>query len=151
MSLIGITATRALDDTGRGDIVALLSYLNPEEDAVIVGGCVGGDAFAGEVAKTMGLKVHVVLPEDDSQVDPIWVNYAATWELGGPYRERNERIVALADAVWAFPNHATQKEDPRSGTWMTINLARRAKKLVYLKPQHAKAAKSTDVAAASTP
>ena len=89
----------------------------------------------------MGLKVHVVLPEDDSQVDPIWVNYATTWELGGPYRERNERIVALADAVWAFPNHAAQKDEPRSGTWMTINIARRAKKLVYLKPQHARPVK----------
>ena len=136
MALIGITGTRALDDTGRANIVALLSYLDPAEDAVIVGGCVGVDAFAGQVAHTMGLKVHVVLPEDDSQVDTSWVNYANTWELGGVYRKRNERIVELADGVWAFPNHATQKEDPHSGTWMTINIAKRAKKLAYLTPQH---------------
>jgi hypothetical protein len=139
MALIGITGTRALDDTGRSNIVALLSYLDPEEDAVVVGGCVGADAFAGQVAHTMGLTVHVVLPEDDSQVDPSWVTYATTYEVSGPYRQRNERIVAIADGMWAFPNHATQKEDPHSGTWMTINIAKRAKKLAYLKPQHAHA------------
>lgn len=135
MMRVGITATRQLDDAGRQNIIAALKCLEPPGDSIVVGGCYGGDQFALEVAYFMGIDAHVVLPEDQSQVDDNWVNFAATCEDGGPYRQRNERIVALADCVWAFPNHDSQRRDPRSGTWMTINIARRAKKPVLVRPQ----------------
>ena len=141
----GITATRALNDVGRSNIVTLLSLLDPERDSLILGGCTGGDAFAGSVALTMGLKAHVVLLANARQVDPEWNAYATTWEVQPTPRLRNEKIVDLSDQVWAFPNHATQKEDPRSGTWMTINIAKRSDKLASVKPQHPKAPTDVDL------
>jgi predicted Rossmann fold nucleotide-binding protein DprA/Smf involved in DNA uptake len=142
VSIIGITGTRQLNDAGRQHIILALLDLDPAKDSIVCGGCRGVDAFAGQVAKLMGLKVMVALPEDDSQTDTSWISYAATFKVVGPYRERNQYIVDHCDGVWAFPNHATQQEDPHSGTWMTVNMAKRAKKLAYLKPQHPKQARS---------
>jgi hypothetical protein len=43
------------------------------------------------------------------------------------YRYRNGRMVRMADRMIAFPHK--QLEVPRSGTWMTANMAKRADKL----------------------
>jgi hypothetical protein len=142
VSIIGITGTRQLNDTGREHIVLALLSLDPATDSIVCGGCHGADAFARQVAKLMGIKVMAALPEDTSQTDTSWISYATTWKVVGPYRERNQFIVDLCDGLWAFPNHATQKDDPHSGTWMTVNMAKRARKLALLKPQHAKAGRS---------
>ena len=141
MAVIGITGTRQLNDTGRQQIVLALLALNPDTDSVVCGGCVGADAFAGQVAKLMGIPVFVALPSDDSQVDTSWVRYAETWRVIGPYKERNQHIVNISDGVWAFPN-LPEKQEPRSGTWMTVRMARRAKKLALLKLQHPKTGRS---------
>lgn len=136
MTIIGCTGTRHLDDAGRNLIVDALSELDPHTDRLVVGGCVGADAYIGAVAKALGLPVHVVLPADRKLVDPHWRAYADSWEEGGVYRQRNQRIVDLADYVFAFPNYPEAEDNPHSGTWMTVRMARRAKKLAYLKPQH---------------
>jgi hypothetical protein len=135
MAVIGITGTRQLNDTGRESIVKALLDLDPNTDSIMTGGCVGVDAFAGQVAHLMGITVMVALPVDDSQTDTSWITYAATFKVVGEYRERNQWIVDHSDGVWAFPD-LPEKQEPRSGTWMCVRMARKAKKLAYLKLQH---------------
>jgi hypothetical protein len=42
-----------------------------------------------------------------------------------PYRDRNEKILEYTDVLIALPLHP-EEEQPRSGTWMTIRMAKKA-------------------------
>ena len=123
---IGITATRALTPTGQQHITDALSKAAKEGcEMVIVGGAIGGDAFAARAAHALRLWVRVILPLDTKEVDPDWRQYADEAEGSYPYRERNTRIVDQCSTLYAFP--AYPEDDPRSkrsGTWMTVRIAR---------------------------
>jgi len=140
--IVGITGTRALDDTGRQSIFDAISMLDPLEDSLIVGGCVGADAFAALVATAFGIPVAAIVPLLDEQwvkrwADEDWMFFTTLgWSATDSTRTRNEQLVAQADQVWAFPDRAEGKDNPRSGTWMTIRMARRANKLTLLLVQH---------------
>jgi len=98
-------------------------------DLVVTGGCIGGDHEIAKTATKLGLAVHTVLPTDTSRVDPEWEEWCVSWERmpeGTTYRNRNERLVELGNKLFGFPN-LPESRDVRSGTWMTIRIARMAK------------------------
>lgn len=134
--ILGVTGTRHLNERGRRHIAAALAEYEPADTTLVVGGCVGADEFAGRTGRDMGMTVHVVLPRERRWVDPLWGEYATTSEEGGVYRARNERIVALATEMVAFPNHPEGRDNPHSGTWMTIRIARRVGKPITITPQN---------------
>lgn len=129
---VGWTGTRRLTDDMRRFIDTAIDKLHGAV-WVITGGCVGVDAYVAEVAFRRGLHVHTILPADRSRVDPQWRDHCTTYEemsRGTTYRDRNERIVALTTTdMFAVPE--ASEDDPisrRSGTWMTVRIARRARK-----------------------
>jgi len=137
----GYTATRQYRPMEHDAIVAEhlgQSLIAEDEDATFVtGGCRGGDRAVGTIAVVMypDARHEVVLPADRSQVDPWWAepeyltaNIAIVeCPAGTDFRYRNTRIVDLSDKVTALPYGRLER--PRSGTWMTANIARRAGKL----------------------
>lgn len=137
---VGVTGTRDLDKTGRDNIVAALAALMGEGvEAIVVGGCVGADAWAGATAKRLGFWVKVILPENQKELDPAWESYADEADGPYPYRERNQRIVDEVTLMLAFP--ALPEQHPkslRSGTWMTIRMAHRRAIPVRVFTQHTK-------------
>lgn len=58
-----------------------------------------------------------------------WVSLPAMRDAASAYRARNEEVVRLSDALLAFPE-GSEEDHPRSGTWMTVRLARKAGKPV---------------------
>lgn len=135
--VIGFTATRHVRGESDEAVIdrVLLDLWSEGIRDIVTGGCYGGDAVIAAAAKARGFRVHTVLPAVMAQVDGRWKEHCTTWEqtamTAEPYRTRNERIVALADRLVAFPERA--EDDPRSrrsGTWMTVRIARRAGKPV---------------------
>jgi len=111
----------------------------------VTGACIGVDqAIAGMVAKHWPTRnQRIVVPRNRTRVDEVWLATfgaahervaAAFMPRGTTYRERNlamlgEGFVGVApvvpDLLVAFP--AYPQGDPRSarsGTWMTVRLAR---------------------------
>ena len=128
--IYGVTGTKTPQ---RGDVHLLLAVANslPPDATVVTGACVGVDALFARCAKRVGLKVHTVVPADRSRVDPQWFDWCDSFEEmpeGTDYRARNERVVALITAaLMGFPSQAEDHPGMRrSGTWMTIRLAKRA-------------------------
>jgi hypothetical protein len=140
--IVGITGTRALDDTGRQNLYDALSILDPARDSVIVGGCVGADAFAALVATSFGLPLFLCYPAEDKAWMSRWFDpdcmllQTTGWEATFTTRQRNQYLVQSSDQVWAFPDRAEGRDNPRSGTWMTVRMARKAGKLGLCLPQH---------------
>jgi hypothetical protein len=107
----------------------------PPGTTVVTGGCVGVDALIATVAYRAG-RYHVltVLPADHSRVDPNWKDHChehIQMEHGTTYRQRDAMVVLHGDNLLAFPLYP--EDDPRSkrsGTWMTVRLAKRAAKPV---------------------
>lgn len=101
----------------------------PVHTVVFTGGCVGVDALVARAAKARGLYVHVILPSDHSRVDPEWRRYCDSYEQmppGTSYKDRDARLVHRSRELIAIPlvaEHAPASR--RSGTWMTVRLARR--------------------------
>lgn len=101
---------------------------------VVTGGCRGVDAQVARSARKHGLFVYTVLPANRSQVDPDWWAYADAYKempKGSSYRDRDKALVDLSNRLVALPRHP--EHDPRSkrsGTWLTVRLAREAGKPV---------------------
>ena len=98
-------------------------------DWLITGACIGVDAQIFHLAKDRYPEIPqlVIFPYNRDKIDTTIEAYAndVIWmPQGTDYRDRNERIVAESDRIIAF---WTGKE--RSGTYMTMNIARRAGKL----------------------
>jgi len=85
------------------------------------GGCVGADAEAHQMARTLGYRIVVHWPENRKHE----ANLSGPFVSAGrkPYLIRNEDIVKACDLLIATP--LTDKEQLRSGTWSTIRMARR--------------------------
>lgn len=82
-------------------------------DTVVSGGARGVDKLAEKFADKHGLDMSIRKAD--------WERYGRS---AGP--RRNKLIVEEADAVFAFPSQTSK------GTWHTINLARKAGKLVHV-------------------
>ena len=131
MPVVTFTGTRELPHEWEPRIHDLVGAL-PIGAVAVVGVCLGFDALVARLAHQRGVWVHAVVPADRSRVDPDWRRYAATWEEMAPgrtYRQRDERMVALAanyqGRVVAVPRWPEESErSRRSGTWMTVRIAR---------------------------
>jgi hypothetical protein len=98
------------------------------------------DALAARIAHGGRRRVHTIVPADRSRVDPYWRDHCDTFEempSGTDYRARNERIVELSDRLVALPEYPEDDHwSRRSGTWMTVRIARRAGKPVAVVVLH---------------
>lgn len=102
-------------------------------DQVVTGACVGVDAqVAGIVRKNYPkVKQVLVVPYNRSKVDRrVYQCADVIYEMpkDTDYRNRNEALVRLSHYMTAF--WTGQK---RSGTYMTMNIAKRANKLMFVK------------------
>ena len=103
-----------------------------------------GAAYGVDTAACLaGLECHgharhrLCIPDaphnDKLPLDNLWVEIAPRGiSHADSYMNRNERLIAHADKLIAFPETAT--EQIRSGTWATIRRARRAGLEVDLHP-----------------
>lgn len=114
---IGITGTR-----NGGSAYQLKKLENMLEDFGATelhhGDCVGIDAQAHEIARTLGLRVVVHPP-----LNPTMRAWCKGDVMREPeeYIQRNHNIVDETDYLFAFPD---SPEHWRSGTWATIRWAR---------------------------
>lgn len=100
----------------------------------ITGGCVGGDHFIGAyLAHRFPRHPHtVIVPADRSRVAPWWREefpgrvHVIEMPPGTDYRARNLRMVHESERLLAYPMYPEADErSRRSGSWMTIRMARR--------------------------
>lgn len=122
---IGFTASRNLSKYGKKKIENLIQKL--EANTYIHGACIGGDAYIAKMVKKYHPKsvLIAVVPRNLSKVDSKSVSISDKVINEGNYRERNTRIVNESDFIIAFWNG----KKIHSGTYMTINIARRKNKL----------------------
>ncbi len=111
----------------------LKTLLLTENDTVVTGACIGVDAqiFKMVDAEYSHVPQIIVCPAYMMKVDPIVIHLAKQrghqiiyMPKGSSYRQRNERLVLESDCITAFWTGVR-----RSGTYMTINIAKRAGKL----------------------
>lgn len=104
-------------------------YLQWGSDAhIITGACIGVDSIVARVATGLLLRHTAILPEKRGLVDKYWQVYCTDFvEFKGSYKKRDEEIVRRSDLLFAFPS-CDEKDHTgayvRSGTWMTVRLAR---------------------------
>jgi hypothetical protein len=135
---ISFTASRLMDEAAqKGVVTSVLMVHIPVADRYVTGACVGGDTFIGRwLFENRPQAEHVVvIPADRSRVDDWWISASFTSDRpvtvtemppGTTYADRNARLVAEGDAVFAFP--AYPESDPRSrrsGTWQTVRMSRK--------------------------
>lgn len=136
---IGWTGTRNLSERGKLYIRRVLRAL-PRGTRIVTGACLGTDAFVAREAVNMGFNVTTIVPANLSQVDPEWEEWCDNFirmHEGSSYRDRNEAIVRSSTAMYAVADYGEHhSKSLRSGTWMTIRIARRAHVPVEVFVQH---------------
>jgi hypothetical protein len=117
---------------------AIGEFLEPHTH-FLSGGAHGVDAAAGKIVlltRTTKANPHPltwVLPFDRMyDRDTVTQYRAPRIEVPGTYMARNDRLIAEADVLLAFP--PTPHEITRSGTWATVRRARRKGIPVHLYP-----------------
>ena len=85
------------------------------------GDCVGADALGHQYASEVGYSI-IIHPPNKSRLRAFCQSHNILPEQ--EYRERNQAMVNGCDLLLALPNR--NKEVNRSGTWMTVRMARRA-------------------------
>lgn len=130
---VGFTGSRTLPQACYPVVERAVAAL-PDGTLVVTGGCIGVDDYVAYLAHRYGFKVHGVIPADRSRVPPGWRDIYDTYEqmpMGSTYRQRDERLVEISDRLIALPllpEDAPQSR--RSGTWMTVRIARSTGKSV---------------------
>lgn len=129
--IIGFTASREL--TKAQKIFVMDTVKNLTADGFVTGGCVGGDTIIANAIKKYHSRVNhkIIIPSNRIQVDNF-VHLTACPKHNliympddTDYRDRNERIVEESDRMIAFWTGYR-----RSGTFMTINISKRANKII---------------------
>jgi len=134
--VIAFTGTRDLRGGEEAVIVKVLGAL-PPASWLVVGGAEGVDTAVARIGKALGHHIHLVIPAAYWCLESA--DYAETTEYARrgssaahSYKLRDERMVELGDSLIAFP--PTAVEEVRSGTWMTIRIARRLGKPYQIYP-----------------
>lgn len=142
-AMIAITGTRgrprpAAPLTAKEELIINAALGALPLSTLVVGGQRGVDTVAARIGKLQGHRIHLVVPTayydheshryaDEIEVAPAGVNPAHSYKL------RDQRMVELATkGILAFPKTAV--EEIRSGTWLTVRLARKAGKTVTIHP-----------------
>jgi len=125
--------TGSQDGAPSARIISVLDSLKLElDDLIVTGGCIGVDSQIFHAVRKQYPTINqlVIFPADLSKVDssilPLATNFIQM-PKGTDYRDRNERLVLESDKMVAF---WTGRK--RSGTYMTMNIAKRASKLSVL-------------------
>lgn len=131
----GFTGTRQLTNERRVLLHARLAELVQQGlDHAITGACVGVDAeIVWHLLKIAPQVEHtIVVPHDRKGVDHKLLELDGVEFVfmpeGTDYRARNTKIVELSSGVEAF----WTGQQAYSGTYMTINIAKRADKLRHI-------------------
>ncbi len=125
MRSLGVTASRTgMTEPQLRSVVRLLRELHPR--FLHHGDCVGGDAEVAYIARRLGAKIVAHPPKVKKWRAFFDSDYTLPVK---DYRPRNIDIVAKSDAMLVLPS-GTERDQPRSGTWMTKRLAHNAG-LVY--------------------
>lgn len=131
MSLIGFTGTQAgMTPEQKKGVSALLGLATTRVASEVEfhhGDCVGADAEAHEIASGLGFSTIVHPPEDSKKRAGCLGNIIRPPRS---YRERNQDIVNMTDFLIAAPK--TMQEEIRSGTWMTVRMARKAARTIFI-------------------
>jgi len=128
---IGFTGTRkSMTMIQKFLVQKLLNEINDNHYLVDLwahhGDCLGADDEFDTLAIQAGFAIHLHPP-----TEPKW----RAWRTGTadivdeelPYRKRNQAIVDAASLLIATPHRAEEdSQSTRSGTWMTIRMAREA-------------------------
>jgi len=93
------------------------------------GDCIGADAQAADLARSLGIPV-VVHPPLNPAKRAFTYRPGDQMMMPAPYLERNREIVDATEALVAAPQ--TDEEQLRSGTWSTIRYARQLGRLVSI-------------------
>lgn len=134
---IAVTGTQRLTPSAQGFVEAVILALL-QDTHVITGTCIGVDTVVAHTAFMRGLYVTAIVPAKREKVDPEWRAYCTDfYEMPDgdpePYRRRNEEVVRRGDILAGFPTFPEKhSRSIRSGTWMTVRIARQAGKPVYL-------------------
>lgn len=131
--MIGFTGTHIGMKPAQMDatFALLRSLLSLYPESVLRhGDCVGADAEADAMASLLGIPRIAYPCTLESMRAHRELRGARLGDDPRPPRSRNARIVALSTVLVAAPR--TPKEVVRSGTWMTVRIAERAQKTVWI-------------------
>lgn len=87
------------------------------------GDCIGADAFAAKLWRELGGHIWLHPPGISTKRAFFLLNMSDRSENPKPYRERNQDIVDSGELLVACPKEMW--EELRSGTWMTVRMARK--------------------------
>lgn len=124
---IGFTGTRfGMTQSQRAIVMDLIAELEITE--AHHGDCVGADAQFHKAAEQIKARLVVHPPVDESHRARCW-----PWDEVRPVKThfaRNRDIVDESDVLIGTPFDAT--EQPKGGTWYTINYARKRGKRLFI-------------------
>jgi hypothetical protein len=131
MTDVGFTGSRTgMTPEQRVAVLDILGLHRGEGARFSHGDCVGCDEEAHSIAMELGYIVHVWPPENSA---------ARAFTTGHfihaprPYRVRDQSIVMMSGVLVAAPSGPEDAPDQkRSGTWMTIRMARKRGIEIYL-------------------
>lgn len=126
MPKISITGTRKISGITEKQLVnfrrLIILYRDKGYTHLNHGDCVGADAMAHDIAIELGLEI-VIYPPDKVKYRANCKGEKVTIRPEAPYRHRNQAIVNGGHVLIALPNGNCEKM--RSGTWMTVRIARK--------------------------
>lgn len=112
-------------------IYELLSSRPTSERAQIYlvhGGAIGVDALWAEFGHRLGYPVYGIIPAKRTFVDPNyrkWSHWITEMPEGTDYRQRNMVLLSAISYLIGYPlRPEADRRSHRSGTWMTLRLAR---------------------------
>jgi len=145
----GFTASRRLEGTHERKLTRHLSKEFPGKLALQpelefhTGGSWGGDYVIAEwlINRFPDAKHVLHLPDEPFNPDVSLLPFTEIRQYA-TYRARNGGIVAASEKLYGYPLYDEERM-PRSGTWMTIRIARRQRKpmcVTVLEPEVATSA-----------
>lgn len=127
MPKISMTGSRTINTLTQKQLVnfrqLMIEYRDKGYTHLNHGDCQGADEIAHEIAIELGLEI-VIYPPDKTKYRANCKGENVTIRPEASYRSRNQAIVNNGHVLLALPN--SNCEQLRSGTWMTVRMARKA-------------------------